>query len=384
MRLALAAAVLLPCRSRRSGRSAHHPGRHRADEGRGFRGSAPRTHRRRWGVYASDTETLKALKEAGVSERVMVALVRSGRERRLPEPTPPSCAPGRGPGAGPPGGGCRAPRTSGPAGGRPGAGLRARLHFACARSPRPERHATGATGDFAPSNYLPFSPAPPVIRQGRAGPAGLLGLLAGSAARMPGIPRRGSASRRRMAKEHESGSEEVATDHAARRSRRSPICFLTSRPIFSAAGSRTAVPISRSLSRAFSRLRLRPIEIAVDVVGERRHIGDPACAALLVGALRRHADLLFLTRHLFADVLAVRRRVLDLGVQLGADEERDPGDVEPQQQHHHAADRAVGLVVAREVRDVETEPERHDTHSTVASTEPGVIQTQSCSASGAK
>ena len=33
------------------------------------------------GVYASDTETLKALKEAGVSERVMVALVRSGRRR---------------------------------------------------------------------------------------------------------------------------------------------------------------------------------------------------------------------------------------------------------------------------------------------------------------
>jgi hypothetical protein len=40
------------------------------------------------GVYASDAETLKALKEAGVSERVMVALVRSGRERRVPEPPP--------------------------------------------------------------------------------------------------------------------------------------------------------------------------------------------------------------------------------------------------------------------------------------------------------
>jgi hypothetical protein len=38
------------------------------------------------GVYATDTATLKALKEAGVSERVMVALVRSGRERRLPDP----------------------------------------------------------------------------------------------------------------------------------------------------------------------------------------------------------------------------------------------------------------------------------------------------------
>jgi hypothetical protein len=40
------------------------------------------------GVYANDTDTLKALKEAGVSERVMVALVRSGRERRVPEPPP--------------------------------------------------------------------------------------------------------------------------------------------------------------------------------------------------------------------------------------------------------------------------------------------------------
>ena len=40
------------------------------------------------GVYASDIETLKALKEAGVSERVMVALVRSGRERRTEEPPP--------------------------------------------------------------------------------------------------------------------------------------------------------------------------------------------------------------------------------------------------------------------------------------------------------
>jgi hypothetical protein len=42
------------------------------------------------GVYANDAATLKTLKEAGVSERVMVALVRSGRERRLPEaPAPP-------------------------------------------------------------------------------------------------------------------------------------------------------------------------------------------------------------------------------------------------------------------------------------------------------
>jgi len=39
-------------------------------------------------VFATDTATLKSLKEAGVSERVMIALIRSGRERRLEEPLP--------------------------------------------------------------------------------------------------------------------------------------------------------------------------------------------------------------------------------------------------------------------------------------------------------
>ena len=118
------------------------------------------------GVYASDTETLKALKAAGVSERVMVALVRSGRERQLPEPAAPPPAPqdeARAP----------APQvvviehhepqvqqvvvpvpvyvpvytTPSRAHGDPYATQRVR------------------TGDFAPSNYVPFQPAPPVIRQ---------------------------------------------------------------------------------------------------------------------------------------------------------------------------------------------------------------------------
>jgi hypothetical protein len=39
------------------------------------------------GIYAIDPATLKALKQAGVSERVIVALVRSGREP-VPEPPP--------------------------------------------------------------------------------------------------------------------------------------------------------------------------------------------------------------------------------------------------------------------------------------------------------
>jgi hypothetical protein len=40
------------------------------------------------GIYAIDPATIKTLKEAGVSERVIVALVRSGRDRVVPEPSP--------------------------------------------------------------------------------------------------------------------------------------------------------------------------------------------------------------------------------------------------------------------------------------------------------
>ena len=40
------------------------------------------------GVYPTDTATLKTLKDAGVSDRVMIALIRSGRERRVDEPPP--------------------------------------------------------------------------------------------------------------------------------------------------------------------------------------------------------------------------------------------------------------------------------------------------------
>ena len=40
------------------------------------------------GVYQIDTATLKSLKQAGVPERVIVAMVRSGRQRPMPEPVP--------------------------------------------------------------------------------------------------------------------------------------------------------------------------------------------------------------------------------------------------------------------------------------------------------
>ena len=41
------------------------------------------------GVYSTDPATLKSLKEAGVSDRVMIALIRSGRGPRVAEPPPP-------------------------------------------------------------------------------------------------------------------------------------------------------------------------------------------------------------------------------------------------------------------------------------------------------
>jgi len=40
------------------------------------------------GVYNIDADTLTRLKTAGVSQKVIVALVRSGRERPLPQPAP--------------------------------------------------------------------------------------------------------------------------------------------------------------------------------------------------------------------------------------------------------------------------------------------------------
>ena len=118
------------------------------------------------GVYASDTETLKALKAAGVSERVMVALVRSGRERQLPEPAAPPPAPqdeARAP----------APQVVVIEHHEPQAQqvvvpvpVYVPVYTTPSRAHR-DPYATQRvrTGDFAPSNYVPFQPAPPVIRQ---------------------------------------------------------------------------------------------------------------------------------------------------------------------------------------------------------------------------
>src|SRR5262249_58149679 len=64
-----------------------------------------------------------------------------------------------------------------------------------------------------------------------------------------------------------------------------------------------------------------------------------------------------LARLFLANRFAVRRGVLDFGVQLGADQNRQRRDVEPRQQDDDAANRAVGRVIGTEVRDVELEAE---------------------------
>jgi hypothetical protein len=119
------------------------------------------------GVYANDTETLKALKAAGVSERVMVALVRSGRERPLPEPSPPAASEGE---VQPP-----APPVVVVEHHEPQVQqvvvpvpvyvpvYTAPVHFH--RGLNARHRVRTIDGTFVPSNYVPFSPAPPVIRQ---------------------------------------------------------------------------------------------------------------------------------------------------------------------------------------------------------------------------
>ena len=117
------------------------------------------------GVYASDTETLKALKAAGVSERVMVALVRSGRERQVPEPAPVPPAPqdeAQAP----------APQVVVIEHHEPQVQqvvvpvpIYVPVYTTPSRAHRDPYADRVRTGDFVPSNYVPFHPAPPVIRQ---------------------------------------------------------------------------------------------------------------------------------------------------------------------------------------------------------------------------
>ena len=119
------------------------------------------------GVYANDTETLKALKQAGVSERVMIALVRSGRERPLPEPLPPPTVSDSEVQAPPPQV-VVVEHHEPPQQVVIPVPVYVPVYTAPVRSHRGVNGTQGVNtigGDFAPSNYVPFQPAPPVIRQ---------------------------------------------------------------------------------------------------------------------------------------------------------------------------------------------------------------------------
>jgi hypothetical protein len=118
------------------------------------------------GVYANDTETLKALKQAGVTERVMIALVRSGRERPLPEPPPPPVPENE----------VQAPAPQvvvvehhdPPQQVMIPVPVYVPVYTVPVRSHRglnATHRVRTVDGDFAPSNYVPFQPAAPVIRQ---------------------------------------------------------------------------------------------------------------------------------------------------------------------------------------------------------------------------
>ena len=61
-----------------------------------------------------------------------------------------------------------------------------------------------------------------------------------------------------------------------------------------------------------------------------------------------------------------------LGVQLEPEQQCDVGDPQPDQQADEASERSVGLVVGAEVRDVERERAEAISHTTIASSAPGV------------
>ncbi len=115
------------------------------------------------------------------------------------------------------------------------------------------------------------------------------------------------------------------------------------------------------LARANARLaRWRLIQIAVHTVREQRRLQLTALLLLLEMPFGGRADALLLPSHFFADVLAVRRGVLDFGVQLGPEDDREARQVQPRHQHDHRADRAIGFVVAAEVADIQLETERDE------------------------
>src|SRR5207248_4507010 len=85
------------------------------------------------------------------------------------------------------------------------------------------------------------------------------------------------------------------------------------------------------------------------------HVGALGGGLILHGAGRRRARTIFRRRRNLAGGMSACRLsfadgvVLEDGVDLAAQDEDEPGDVEPDEEHHHAADRSVRRVVAAEM-----------------------------------
>lgn len=98
--------------------------------------------------------------------------------------------------------------------------------------------------------------------------------------------------------------------------------------------------------------RLSPIQIAVHTVRERADRDFSSRLALLVIPLRHRANHLLLSGNFLSGSFPVRRCVLDFGIQLGANQDRQPREVEPHQHDDERAERAVRFVVVGEVAEV--------------------------------
>ena len=86
----------------------------------------------------------------------------------------------------------------------------------------------------------------------------------------------------------------------------------------------------------------------------------PPSSRLFEGSRSPGAELLLLAWDLLAGILAVRRGVLDLGIHLGADEDRQSRHVKPGEHENHGTDGAVSGVVRSEFGDVELERQRNE------------------------
>ena len=232
---------------------------------------------------------------------------------------------------------------------------------------------------FAPSNYVPFQPAPPVIRQRVGRPRRSAEGVWQDAGPTPGRPPPQGA---RALPDAWAGRSRKC--HQPRRTAAiNEIAPATPRPIFAppAAGWRFNRQIALTRGSPSQDVAAGGPDRSSPRSGTRRRIDVPRFRRFLRSragpSLRSSSSRPGPRGH------PRRRGVLDLGVQLRADQDGDPGQVEPEQQHHDAANRAVGPRCSW--RSWYVEFNTSDAPPTgVARIRSRRDPTQSCSASGAK